>query len=177
MKACATVNVATGLVLLVVFAFAGCGGKNPEATSPTNAATPPTAAEPADSDEPLESPAGTTDEPGGATESDEGDPDTKGDVETRTTEVIQKVVQDNRKPIRACFDKARKELPDLSGTMTIHFVLDPEGGVKSAELNVERSEVKAPSVVNCAIDQLKKIKFPPSSRGMESKVNYPFSFK
>jgi len=176
MKACATVNVAAGLTLLIVFAFAGCAGQKPEPTTPATPA--PTAAESASGDEAPATSGTETDEPGGeAAGGDEGDSEPKGDVETRTTEVIQKVVQDNRKPIRACFDKARKELPDLAGTMTIHFILDPEGAVKSAELNVERSEVKAPAVVNCAIDHLKKIKFPPSSRGMESKVNYPFSFK
>jgi len=175
MKACATVNVAAGLTLLIVFAFAGCAGQKPEPTTP--ATTAPTTTESADGDDAPPASGTETDEPGGEATGDEGDSETKGDVETRTTEVIQKVVQDHRKPIRACFDKARKELPDLAGTMTIHFILDPEGVVKSAELNVERSEVKAPAVVNCAIDYLKKIKFPPSSRGMESKVNYPFSFK
>jgi len=98
-------------------------------------------------------------------------------TETRTTAVIQKVVLDNRKPVRDCYDKAKKELPDLKGTMTIKFVLDPEGNVKTAELNIERSDVKAPSVVDCSIEAIKKIKFPPSSRGMDTTVNYPFDFK
>jgi len=165
--------------MVVLFAFAGCGGKTPEPAAPTAA--------PAASNEPA---APTDDTAGGDTGGDTAGGDTGGDSEggdkggdseggdkeTRTTEVIQKLVQDNRKPIRACYDKALKELPDLAGTMTIHFVLDPEGKVKSAELNQERSEIKAPSLVKCAIAELKKIKFPPSSRGMESTINYPFSF-
>ncbi len=61
--------------------------------------------------------------------------------------------------------------------MTLHFVLDPEGKVKSAKLNIERSDIKAPLAVDCAIKELKKLKFPPSSRGMRSEVNYPFNFK
>ena len=49
--------------------------------------------------------------------------------------------------------------------------------MKNAELNLERSDIKAPAVVNCAIDAIKRIKFPPSSRGMDTTVNYPFDFK
>jgi TonB family protein len=87
------------------------------------------------------------------------------------------VVADNRKQIRACYDKARKQVPDLRGTMTIHFVLDPEGKVKKAELNLERSDIKSPEVADCAIAIIKTLKFPPSSKGMESTINYPFDFK
>jgi outer membrane biosynthesis protein TonB len=176
MKACATAQAAVGVVLVVGFAFAGCGGKTPEPTAPTAAA--PTEAAPETTGAGTEEGATGGDGEGGDSEGTEGagGDSEGGDKETRTTEVIQKLVQDNRKPIRACYDKAVKDLPDLAGTMTIHFVLDPEGKVKTAELNVERSEIKAPELVKCAIAELKKIKFPPSSRGMESTINYPFSF-
>jgi hypothetical protein len=97
--------------------------------------------------------------------------------ETRTTEVIQKVVVDNRAAVRDCYDRGRKELPDLKGTMIIKFTLDPEGHVKKAELNMDGSTIKAPAIVNCSIDAIKRIKFPASSRGMDTTVNYPFDFK
>ncbi len=108
MRACAYANAAAGLALLVVFSFAGCGGKPPEAKSPTEAK--PASSEPA-STEPSTTGEGT--EKGSATEGDKGDKNVRADkagedTETRTTEVIQKIVQDNRKPIRACFDKAKK---------------------------------------------------------------------
>ena len=96
--------------------------------------------------------------------------------ETRTLEVITKVVQENRKAVRECYDKARKDLPTLQGDMTIHFVLDPEGNVKVADLNQEKSTLKSPAVVDCAIKVLKAIKFPKSSRVMETTTNYPFHF-
>jgi TonB family protein len=100
-----------------------------------------------------------------------------GGEDSRTTQSIQKVILDNRKPIRACYDQHKKDLPTLKGTMTIHFVLDPEGNVKKAELNLERSDIKAPGLVDCALAHLKKLKFPPSSKGMDTTVNYPFDFK
>jgi len=103
-------------------------------------------------------------------------PDGNGKTETRTMEVVAQVVQENRKPVRECFDKAKKELPDLKGTMVINFVLDPDGKVKKAEFNQERSDLKSPAVVDCAIKVIQGIKFPPSSRGMDTTVNYPFKF-
>jgi hypothetical protein len=101
--------------------------------------------------------------------------DAGGKQETRTMEVIASVVKENRKPVRECFEKAKKDLPDLKGDMVIHFVVDPEGKVKKAELNQERSTLKAPPVVDCAVKVVLGIKFPPSSRGMDTTVNYPFN--
>ena len=102
-------------------------------------------------------------------------PEAGGKQETRTMEVIASVVKENRKPVRECFEKAKKDLPDLKGDMVIHFVVDPEGKVKKAELNQERSTLKAPPVVDCAVKVVLGIKFPPSSRGMDTTVNYPFN--
>jgi hypothetical protein len=102
-------------------------------------------------------------------------PGAEGKTETRTMEVIAQTVKDNRKAVRDCFDKAKKELPDLKGDMVIHFVVDPEGKVRRAELNQERSTLKSPAVVSCSIEAIKAIKFPPSSRGMDTTVNYPFN--
>ena len=103
-------------------------------------------------------------------------PEGNGKAETRTMEVVAQVVQENRKPVRECFDKAKKDLPDLKGTMVINFILDPDGKVKKAEFNQERSDLKSPAVVDCAIKVIQGIKFPPSSRGMDTTVNYPFKF-
>ena len=172
---------------ILAFAFA-CGPEAP-AESPAAEAPAPSAAE--------ATPAAATAEPAagaGAEENWEGEaeaktagdgpkgsdsagnPTTDGKVETRTMIEIQRLVQENRKPVRDCFDKAKKDLPELHGDMVIHFVLDAEGKVKKAELNQERSTMKSPPVVECAINTLKGIKFPPSSRGMDTTVNYPYNF-
>jgi len=96
--------------------------------------------------------------------------------ETRTMDVIRKLVMDNRKAARKCYDDARKEQKDLKGDVVIHFVLDPEGKVKLAELNQERSTLKAPAVTECVLGVIRGIKFPKSSRAMETSTNYPFNF-
>lgn len=91
--------------------------------------------------------------------------------------VIRNVVLAHRKAVRACYDAGRKKHPTLEGDMTIHFVLAPDGKVESAELNIQRSNITAASVVACAVKVIKSIQFPPSSRGMETTVNYPFNFQ
>ena len=90
--------------------------------------------------------------------------------------VIRKLVMDNRKAARQCYEDARKEQKDLQGDLVIHFVLDPEGKVKSAELNEERSTLKSKAVAECVIAVIRGIHFPRSSRAMETSTNYPFNF-
>lgn len=177
MKACGIAQGVTGALLITLFAFAGCGqNQPPEApaagTDAPNAGGDTAAAtDPTDPAEPAAGSEGSEDSPGG--ESAGGGEET----ETRTTDLIQKTIVNQRKPFRACYEKAKKDLPTLQGTMTLTFTLDPEGKVKSAELNQDRSDLKSPVVVDCALAELKKIKFAPSSRGMETTVNYPFNFK
>lgn len=183
MQACTIANGCGGVILGVALAFAGCHSSSTPAETPSaapaeapSAAPEPGAAPEGSSASAAEKPAGEKWE--GEAEATQGAGGAGSSArETRTTELIQKVIVDNRKPFRDCYDKARKELPDLRGTMTLHFVLDPAGKVKQAELNVDRSDIKSPAVVDCAIAALKKLPFPESSRGMDTTVNYPFDFK
>jgi hypothetical protein len=169
---------ALAVAVVPLFAWA-CGGEAnsappqsaadvPPAEPPADPAPAAEAAKPAESDEGAW--AGETE-----AKSEKVPPGAEGKTETRTMEVIAQIVKDNRKPVRECFDKAKKDLPDLKGDMVIHFVVDPDGKVKKAELNQERSTLKSPAVVDCSIKVISGIKFPPSSRGMDTTVNYPFN--
>ena len=162
-----------------------CGGSAPEAQTPASTpeaapAAAPAAAAPAADDKPgADGWEGEGDAKGAAVGGDAKPAAKAGasDVEEkRTIEVIQKLVKDRRSEVRECYDKARKDLPSLQGDMIIHFVLDPEGKVKTIELNQERSTLKTSAVVDCAIKTIKSIQFPPSTRGMETNVNYPYNF-
>ena len=143
--------------------------------------------EPAPASDTLGSSSGATDMPAPAGESmtEPAAPETgaaaapSDEGSDRDLGQIQAIVgsDQNRKPVRACYEKAQKEIPELKGTMTIKFVLDPEGNVKTAELVPERSEIKSPDVAKCAIDLIKALKFPKSPKGMETTVNYPYNFK
>jgi hypothetical protein len=121
--------------------------------------------------------AAPTEAPAPAAEPAAAEPAPDSNGETRTSEVIAQVIRDNRQPFRDCYEKGKKKIPELEGTLTLYFVLNPKGEVKTAELNRERSDIVEPVVVDCALGVLKGMKFPRSSRGMESTVNYPFDFK
>ena len=173
MKACALTQLVGGVAMMTVFTVASCGGgQTPPAESPTPSSSETDKESLAASEAETNDPDGS--EEGSASASDsEAEPAEEG----RSTEAIAKIIKDNRKPFRACYEATQKDIPNLQGSMTIKFVLDAEGGVKSAELNPDRSEIKATSIVTCAIAELKKLKFPPHEKGMETTVNYPFNFK
>ncbi len=182
------------LSLLVVGAFGvtACGGSSPPPAAPTDAPMPEATVQPEPPAAPK--PAASEDEgwvgeksakggdsasaaPSGSKESAAEPAPADGKApESRSMDVIRKLVMDNRKAARKCYDDARKDNKDLKGDVVIHFVLDPEGKVKLAELNQERSTLKAPPVVACVIAVIKGISFPKSSRAMETTTNYPFNF-
>jgi hypothetical protein len=147
-----------------------------------DAASPDTPAAGDPSTEPPAADGSAADKSAGGEEAWAGEAEAKADkgagdkpAETRTMDVIAKLVKENRQPVRDCMDKAKKQLPDLKGDMVIHFIIDPEGKVTKAELNVEKSSLKNPDVAECAIKTIQGIKFPPSSRQMQSEVNYPYN--
>ncbi|MEI9937054.1 MAG: AgmX/PglI C-terminal domain-containing protein [Pseudomonadota bacterium] len=178
------------LLMLLAALAPACGGGTPApvAASNSNPATPDTSAP--ESTEPSKAAAGEDEgwvgektaksDDGGAKEAaaaaEPSPANGKAVAETRTMDVIRKLVMDNRKAARKCYDDARKDQKDLQGDVVIHFVLDPEGKVKLAELNQERSTLKAPAVVDCVLGVIRAIHFPKSSRAMETSTNYPFNF-
>jgi hypothetical protein len=165
--------------LALLFLSLGCGpdkpAAEPDAELPPPAEEPPRPVDVTNAGTPAADPA--TGESTGAAAGTEPSPAAGGAEETRTAEVIAQIIKDNRKPFRDCYEKGKQKIPELEGTLTLFFVLGPKGDVKKAELNKERSNIVEPVVVDCAVAALKGIKFPPSSRGMESTVNYPFDFK
>ena len=169
----------------------GCSGAAPPTSS---AAEPPGAPGPpsspgAEADmpeasadaEPMPAPSDAPDDAmGSADEAGDsaGAPDEANlsDGETRTMKVIQQLVLDNRDRFRGCYDKVQAKVPELQGDLTLYFVLDAQGKVREAALNEERSTLKHPEVTKCVIFEIKNLKFPASSKGLETKVNYPFNF-
>jgi hypothetical protein len=91
-------------------------------------------------------------------------------------ESITSLVKARRKGARACYERALSQVPGLKGNLVIHFVVKPNGQVKHAELNAERSTITEASVVSCVVDVVMAIEFPRSSKGLETTVNYPFNF-
>jgi TonB family protein len=96
--------------------------------------------------------------------------------DSRGKQEIQQVMADNRDKVRACYDAALAKNPGIAGDLVIDFTIDPRGDVKQADVNWSQSEIHIPELDNCAADAVRSLKFPASSRGLESKVSYPFNF-
>jgi TonB family protein len=154
--------------LIAVTLAAGCAAPptvhGPAATAAAPAERPP--APPAPPPEPLLAPstASPGSEPSGSPE------------DTRTGKQIQAVITDNRQVFRDCYEAALKDNPGIQGDLVVSFVIDPDGSVKQAEINWSESEIHIPELDTCTVDTLKALRFAASSRGLESRVNYPFNF-
>jgi pyruvate/2-oxoglutarate dehydrogenase complex dihydrolipoamide acyltransferase (E2) component len=175
MKACAFMSLGVGTIAIVSFGFVACGGSNAEA--------PPAAAAPADpAPAPVANaapePAASSGPPPAAAAMPAADESAApaGQEDERSMEVIAAVVKANRQKARDCYEKALKQNSGLKGDLVIHFTLKPNGKVKEATLNRERSTITEPSVVNCVIDVIRSLEYPKSSKGFESTINYPFNF-
>jgi TonB family protein len=103
-------------------------------------------------------------------------PAASGPKDTRGKAEIQQVMAGSRDKVRACYDAALPQNPGAKGNLVIDFTIDPHGEVKQAEVNWSASELHIPELDTCAVDAVRSIKFPASSRGLESKVSYPFNF-
>jgi TonB family protein len=96
--------------------------------------------------------------------------------DTRGKEQIQQVMIANRDKVRACYDAALAKNPGIMGELVVDFVINPRGEVKQAEVNWSASEIHVPELDACAAAAVRSLTFPVSSRGLESKVSYPFNF-
>jgi TonB family protein len=99
-----------------------------------------------------------------------------GPRDARGKEEIARVIADNRTKVRACYETALKTNPGIAGDLVVSFIINPDGSVKNAEVNWSESELHVPELDSCTLEVVQALKFPPSSRGLESKVNYPFNF-
>jgi outer membrane biosynthesis protein TonB len=94
----------------------------------------------------------------------------------RTAKDIQTIVAARRDDARACYDKALASHPGIEGDLDIRWKIDPQGNVTEAEVDTTKSSILEPTVAQCIIDIIKKIKFAPSPKGFESRAHYPFNF-
>ena len=175
MKQCALIGALGTMILAVAW---GCGGSQPEAAAPESSAASPagSAADPS-SPSSAGTPAESTGEGETAAPSKVDDaPGVGSGEDSRTMEAISAVVKAHRKEARVCYEKALKQIPGLKGDVVIHFILKPNGRMKHAEINEERSTIREAAVTGCVIDVLMALEFPKSSKGMETAVNYPFNF-
>jgi len=94
----------------------------------------------------------------------------------RTAKDIQTIIAGRRDEARACYDKALPAHPGMEGDLDIKWVITPEGTVTDISVDTTKSQILEPTVGQCVIDVIKKIKFASSSKGYETRAHYPFNF-
>lgn len=172
-----------------------CGGQAEQAKSPTDEAP---AAPAASTDEPTATPEGsesttTLNVPdGGDLQGMKLETSTHKVVEVkgdggakpgphapepgRRREDVQAIVQAHRDEARACYDKGLKDHPEIAGKIDVKWTVDPSGNVTDAEIDKAASDILEPSVGQCVVDVIKKLKFNASEKGFETRMHYPFDF-
>jgi len=175
-------SLARVLGSLVPVALAlGCSSATPTPQAPEESATAGDAEAPASVEPEASSPAPGTDpafpaEP----EPPTGEPAPSAAAttprDTRGKQEIQQVMANNRDKVRACYDAALAQNPGIKGDLVVDFSIDPRGDVKQAEVNWSQSDIHIPELDTCAANAVRSLKFPASSRGLESKVSFPFNF-
>lgn len=171
----------SSLLILTCFATIACGGAEKEPNTAADASSPEgSEAAPSDDASATDDASGDASSDNGSDSSDTPDAGDSGGSEdpedTRTTEVMAQVVKDNRHLFRLCYEKVQKKTPDIKGDLVVSFTVSPQGKVTKAEVDGNASTLKNAEVGTCAVEEMKKLTFPESSRGMESTMNYPFNF-
>ena len=144
------------------------------------AAAPPAADSetPPDSEAASDEPSGEMDlPPGSASAWNTGQSDGQPGKADRGIKDYQRIISDNRDRFRSCYDAALAKHEGIKGQVTLEWVLDPKGKVKEgAHIDPDASDIQDEFLEKCMVAALRNLSFPPSRRGMESTVRYPFRF-
>jgi hypothetical protein len=100
----------------------------------------------------------------------------KSEVEEGLTkEQVGAVIHAHMSEIRYCYEAAQLRDPELSGKLSVAFVVGAPGRVNTAHLAQASSPEQA--LGECLVSRLKGWQFPHPLGGVNVAVNYPFIFK
>lgn len=88
---------------------------------------------------------------------------------------IDQVIQRHQGELRFCYEQGLQGTSNLSGRVTVHFIIGGVGHVNEAD--VAGTSMHSSPVENCVLAKLKSWKFPTPRNGVLVKVNYPFNFR
>jgi TonB family protein len=87
-------------------------------------------------------------------------------------QIIRRVIRSHQNEVRACYDRALLQRPDLGGRVTVQFTLDGHGDVVAAV--VQQSTLGAPPLEQCIAAAVRRWKFPSADGGGIVVASYPF---
>jgi hypothetical protein len=85
--------------------------------------------------------------------------------------IIRRYIKRNLERIRYCYERELLAHPQLHGTVTVHFVIRPNGSVDSSDATGVDDRV-----ATCVAGTIAKIEFPGAATTETVAVNYPFTF-
>jgi predicted small lipoprotein YifL len=165
------------LVAGAVMAFAACSSAGPETLPQASTGTHPASAGSASLDQygyqfEKDRSAGSAHPP----TPPDAPPAARDDVEGHgrlAPEVIQNVVRQNWGRYRTCYENAERTNKSLAGTVTVSYVIRPDGSTQDAK-DLD-STMPDPDVVRCVVDGFAKLSYPPPEGGFVTVV-YPIAF-
>ncbi|MEM7609347.1 MAG: AgmX/PglI C-terminal domain-containing protein [Myxococcota bacterium] len=107
---------------------------------------------------------------GSSLDADEA-PEVRGSL---APEVIRDVIRSHTSQVRYCYEQALVNTPQLSGRLTIRFIISPTGSVQNAV--VQSSTLEDEDVGRCVVGVMRRMQFPAPAGGGIVIVNYPFQF-
>jgi hypothetical protein len=91
-------------------------------------------------------------------------------------EPIRKVIRENIESFRRCYNKIDSQKgAKPEGKIFIEWEVSDLG--KSAEVKVFRDELNLPTLNECIVSEISKMKFPAAPQGKTFSIRYPFIFK
>lgn len=98
-----------------------------------------------------------------------------GEAEVRgslSREVIRRVIRRHINEVRFCYEQELAQRPDLSGRVTVSFMISATGAVQMA--NVQNTTLGNARVEGCIAQAVRRWTFPAPDGGGAVLVNYPF---
>lgn len=95
---------------------------------------------------------------------------------TRSAQDVMRVVQSHTRALQDCYKQELRYAPNISGKITVRFVVDPDGNVKDVAL--VSSTLNSPRMEQCIINRIKRWRdFPPCDPSVGDKTyRQSFSF-
>lgn len=87
---------------------------------------------------------------------------------------VSKVIRKHIAKINACYESQLRTSPQLSGKLTVSWVINTNGSVSNVRQVL--ASIKSPALVKCAFKIIKRMRFP-KPKGGKVKIKYPFVFQ
>jgi hypothetical protein len=75
--------------------------------------------------------------------------------------------------LRCCFDPWSRDTPGGRGQLLVVLDLEPDGRLRNASVEAERSTISRPDAVRCVLDVMRRAAFPASPTGKPTLVEFP----